>query len=784
MQVGEKIAADGITEGQAAAAIGVGLATLRKHLAGEYVRSDSAAKYRRWLEGLEVHRALLVSDESPAPTLETPSSDTLMSWQGMEPGTPDDVFRVVDLFSGCGGLSLGFDLAQQGMAFDTVLAVDIEKAMLNVLDNNRERLGRTSVGRLVDLADLTGEAEALAFYLDHLVVTGQADTELESALGKLPRGGLAEFQRSIRALDQAAATQLKTAMASPRFRSAFEKVSSDSIRQTSVISFHESLRLPLPGSRDFRPPILWWEATPAADDQIVLTAPYNVRQLSAARLRQEWDEELRALREKITLSGRGQLASSAHRIKAFLLAVDAGAYDEVKEIWVDWRGQRDALRDWFFENALQILRDAYAPWQVAVLVGGPPCQGFSRIGRGKIRSLRESGVQARVDSEAGDERNRLMFAYVLMVSALQPTFFVFENVRHFQSEVKTPDGVFRAPELLAEAIRDISADHARYEVHSQILSAANHAVPQTRERFFMAGVRDGLLPAPATEIAKWLLTIPQLEPVTLRTALEGLPGPAFAGGGLPMSTACRVKVEPPRPTSTEDATARYLAWVRQELPTGSVKQTDAHVARTSREDDSAWFEMMGPGTRWLDYRVDRSPTLGRLATALEKIQAALTANPQLESDLGIDREELSGLATTVDGSLAIRMLLEGLPTRAGELGHHLLTDNYLAKRDGNHGDWLARLAADQPCKTITSHMGKDTYAYVHPFEARTLSVREAARVQSFPDWFAFGCVSLVDGYRVIGNAVPPLLSNQIAERIFLALAARFSCSSDDLVNTA
>jgi len=128
--------------------------------------------------------------------------------------------------------------------------------------------------------------------------------------------------------------------------------------------------------------------------------------------------------------------------------------------------------------------------------------------------------------------------------------------------------------------------------------------------------------------------------------------------------------------------------------------------------------------------------------------------------------------------------LETLPTQPGELGHHLLTENYLSKRDGNHGDWLARLKADQPTKTMTSHMGKDTYAYVHPFEARTLSVREAARVQSFPDWFSFGAVSLVDGFRVIGNAVPPLLSNLIAERIFTALTAGKAQSMQSLEDSA
>jgi site-specific DNA-cytosine methylase len=62
-------------------------------------------------------------------------------------------------------------------------------------------------------------------------------------------------------------------------------------------------------------------------------------------------------------------------------------------------------------------------------------------------------------------------------------------------------------------------------------------------------------------------------------------------------------------------------------------------------------------------------------------------------------------------------------------------------------------------------MAKDTYAYVHPSEPRTLSVREAARIQTFPDWFCFGGLGLVDAFRAVGNAVPPLLTYQFAGQV-------------------
>ena len=177
----------------------------------------------------------------------------------------------------------------------------------------------------------------------------------------------------------------------------------------------------------------------------------------------------------------------------------------------------------------------------------------------------------------------------------------------------------------------------------------------------------------------------------------------------------------------------------------------------------------------MDYRCDTSETLAQLRAIMAAFQEAIRAatddvdHPAVNRLRAIDADLVQALTDRLDGSLSLRLLLESIEPLPGELKHHLATDGYLAKRENNHGDWLARLHPDEPCKTIATHMGKDTYAYVHPWHPRTLSVREAARIQTFPDWFSFGELSLVDGFRVIGNAVPPLLSNQLASRIACVL---------------
>ena len=75
-----------------------------------------------------------------------------------------------------------------------------------------------------------------------------------------------------------------------------------------------------------------------------------------------------------------------------------------------------------------------------------------------------------------------------------------------------------------------------------------------------------------------------------------------------------------------------------------------------------------------------------------------------------------------------------------------------------------KLRLDAPSHTLVAHLSVDTYSHIHPVEPRGISVREAARLQSFPDGFLFQC-SMGDAFKQIGNAVPPLLAGAIARQI-------------------
>jgi DNA (cytosine-5)-methyltransferase 1 len=92
---------------------------------------------------------------------------------------------------------------------------------------------------------------------------------------------------------------------------------------------------------------------------------------------------------------------------------------------------------------------------------------------------------------------------------------------------------------------------------------------------------------------------------------------------------------------------------------------------------------------------------------------------------------------------------------------------------------------DQPARTLMAHLGKDSYSHIHydSEQARTISVREAARLQSFPDGFVF-CGTMNPAFRQIGNAVPPLMAKALATSIAVALGIRTEEERDESVRAA
>lgn len=767
IDVRRKMASESLSLADAAIEIGVGVASLQKHLAGGYVRSDSLAKYRRWLSGgstevmAQSPRLAPPSQPSETEDVATPLESVNLSPEEL---TSNGRLNVVDLFCGCGGMSLGFERFHNGQVFRTALALDIEAPMVRVFnDNHSSASPDIGIARQVDITDFTTEAEVQAFYLEHLART-TGNLKLLDDLGQI--GSFRSFRQSLVEADAAFLDELSAVRREDDYLQAVRGLGSGSLGQTSVIGFHNALKLPATGSSAPRlGPLIWHGdgfTTRANGNGYLVPIDAKLLDRMRRRMRKQWEFELDKLRERASGSGRGQLASAAERIERFLSFLSSRPMQRVKTIWAEWRARREAIRASYFDSpevasGLQALYQS--GHQVSVLLGGPPCQGFSRIGRGKIRSLREQSVHVHEDEDSVDSRNQLMHQYVLFVAALAPDVFLFENVRHFQAVVRSEGVEFDAADVLAEAISNVSSRGLGYCVARRIVVASQHAVPQARERFVMAGVRRDISEsAGGADIPAACLSLVRRRPVPLRAALDGLPTPAFTNEAVSNRGVAPVSAVEGM-LRHDSAEHLYNSWTR------IAPAADAHLARPPRADDAALFALMGPGTRWMDYRCDESSTVFKLSQLLKQLDSVVSQQPAVAKKLGLDPSEVRSLAGLANGSLSLRLLLESIPPLPGEVAHHLLTPTYLAKREGAHGDWLARMDARQPSKTIVSHMAKDTYAFVHPYEPRTLSVREAARIQAFPDDYKFGSVGLVDGFRVVGNAVPPLLSVQFAERV-------------------
>lgn len=281
-----------------------------------------------------------------------------------------------------------------------------------------------------------------------------------------------------------------------------------------------------------------------------------------------------------------------------------------------------------------------------VVLGGPPCQGFSPLGRDR-------------DGPSRARMNGLWKHYLDAVRVIRPKAFVIENVPEFQRSAQFA-------ELLA--LLDSDTDLSAYTAAFGVLNAADYGVPQNRRRGILVAVRDhgGPLPwpPPATHGAG---SESRRRHVTVRDAIGDLPAhtrgtdPAFEASGQHLHFGRR-----PRPTSLE----RYAA-----VPPG--------------------------GNRF---------------------------------DLMRDRPDITPSC-------------------------------WLNKPTGTT-DVMGRLWWDRPSATIRTEFFKpEKGRYLHPSAHRVISHREAARLQSFPDWYLFEGTK-IDVARQIGNAVPPLLGKAIGEYVY------------------
>lgn len=342
--------------------------------------------------------------------------------------------------------------------------------------------------------------------------------------------------------------------------------------------------------------------------------------------------------------------------------------------------------------------------EIDVLIGGPPCQGFSMIGRSK-RGSKDDRAQGFID----DPRNQLFKYYLKFVERYNPKIVVIENVKGLASAAKYRD-------VIEESL---SITGNKYDVSSEILNAADFGVPQNRERIFFIGVRNDLIDKfTAKSILTDLSNLMVESQINLSSGLKGLP-PIIAN---------------PKPNNyKEDA----------EIPIGNSKS-------------------FGENTSKKTYReLVESTSYSKLINSFRGKQIIPDflfnhkARYHNERDLFIYQNLVAG-----------KYLNDPSNEKAlSKVTYGTYVDEEGKVRIKGFADKYFKLNPETPSKTILAHLETDGNSYVHPGKKpRSISPREAARLQSFPDWYFFQNSTRAQ-FRQIGNAVAPLLARNLAQVI-------------------
>jgi len=369
-----------------------------------------------------------------------------------------------------------------------------------------------------------------------------------------------------------------------------------------------------------------------------------------------------------------------------------------------------------------------------VLVAGLPCQAFARIGRSKLRSI--AG-----DDEAyrNDPRAKLYERFLEYVEAVQPVAILIENV---------PDilnfGGHNVPEEICGTLELLG-----YRTGYTLLNAAFYGVPQMRERLFLVAVDQSLGIRPGFPHPTRTVDLPPGYEGARTFALRHVPAAASRFVPIPLpAEGLRNAV------SVREALA--------DLPYVSEHFRDPASMRRRKVTDELPYRNSGPSEYarlmqdWPGFRTSGSVT-GNVVRLTPRDFPIFRRMPP-----GADYPHALRIAEEL---FAEQMAAEPSTPRPGSKAWEELRKLYVPPYDPAKfpNKWW-KLEPSLPSRTLTAHMGKDTYSHIHwdSRQQRTISVREAARLQSFPDGFKFAG-SMNAAFRQIGNAVPPLLAQAVAE---------------------
>ena len=390
------------------------------------------------------------------------------------------------------------------------------------------------------------------------------------------------------------------------------------------------------------------------------------------------------------------------------------------------------------------------PW---VVIGGPPCQAYSLVGRSRNKGIKGYRPES-------DTRHFLYKEYLEVLSIIQPDIFVMENVKGILTSKIEGERIFptirKDLQHPSKALNGQSEKGKTYRIYSFAVKSNEHSrddqpiikdsdyiirsetfgVPQARHRVILLGVCTDLKAEPEGLAAR------EIEPI--ENVLEKMPP------------------------------------IRSHL---------------SKEHDSplSWSRAIQAQAALIAKELGRQGSRGQLARRIKERASQVQSDKETSSSLSPRPVYSSKLSEDLRNWLADdapSMLLnhEARGHIASDLGRYLFSacwaeefadqENPVPKANDfpeclapSHANWKSGNFADRfrvqcrgrPATTVTSHISKDGHYFIHydPTQCRSLTVREAARIQTFPDNYFFEG-NRTQQYVQVGNAVPPFLANQLA----------------------
>lgn len=398
-----------------------------------------------------------------------------------------------------------------------------------------------------------------------------------------------------------------------------------------------------------------------------------------------------------------------------------------------------------------------------VLIGGPPCQAYSLAGRSRMLGL----VQGYGESDEafelrkkqnhkrfeGDHRHTLYREYLKIIADHSPPVFVMENVKGILSAKLGGELIF--PRIIKDLECPVNAlgqgrPQVRYRIHSLVppksgmlddclepqdylIRAEDYGVPQSRHRVILVGIREdydqGILMPLAMQAAPSVRqTIRDLPPLT--------PGLSQGEGLLPAVALKEIRNHPAWKQFASDP-------VHAEVAQRMARDLDKIRKRENRGGLSVDLATMPEDPWYID------PALH------------VTVNHETRSHIREDLWRYFFCACYAEVHKRAPVLRD-FPKFLYP-NHRNVDDAVTGQK---FGDRFRVQCWERPATTITSHISKDGHYFIHPDirQYRSLTVREAARLQTFPDNYRFEGPR-TQQFHQVGNAVPPKLAYQIAERV-------------------